>query len=62
MQKFGKLGKVALKRGQEKGGRGRDVGTAGYFGPFACLDVLLLLWRVLLSGIAGGWGCVQLVQ
>jgi hypothetical protein len=35
---------------------GRGVLTAGFGGPYVCLGIiLLLLWRVLVSGIAEGW-------
>jgi hypothetical protein len=40
-------------------GGGRGLEAAGFCGPCVCLVVFLLLyWRVLLSGIAGAWGCV----
>jgi hypothetical protein len=41
---------------------GSDIGATGFCGPCVCLGVFLLLYyKVLVSGIAGGWGCVKLV-
>jgi hypothetical protein len=49
-------------RGHRVGG-GIDMGTAGFYGPCVCFCVFLMLWwRVLVSGIAGGWCCIQLVE
>jgi hypothetical protein len=62
---FGELVKVALKGGVGKGlgGCGKRYGSCWVSCPCVCLGVFLLLsWKVLVSGIAGGWACVQLVQ
>jgi hypothetical protein len=41
---------------------GSSMGAAGFFGPCVCLGILLLLsCRVLVSGIAGSCGYVNLV-
>jgi hypothetical protein len=41
---------------------GSGVGTAGFCGPCVCLGLFLLLkCSLLVSGIAGLWGCINLV-
>jgi hypothetical protein len=37
------------------------AGAAGFCGPCVCLGVFLLQCRVIVSGIAGSWSCVNLV-
>jgi hypothetical protein len=61
---FGELVKVALKGRVEKGvGEwGKVMGATGFCDPCVYLEVFLFQWRVLVSGIAGGWNCLQLVQ
>jgi hypothetical protein len=40
--------------------KGSSAGDAGFCGPCVCSCVFLLLsCRMLVSGIAGGWGCVK---
>jgi hypothetical protein len=53
------IGKGGTKGGGvEKGqkGWGRGMGIAGFCQRVCLGEFLLLLWRVLLSRIAGGWG------
>jgi hypothetical protein len=61
---FGKLVKVTRKRGARLGVDvcGVRYGSDGFCGPCVCLGVFLLQWRIVVSGIAGDCGCVQLVQ
>jgi hypothetical protein len=62
---FWEIDKGGTKRrsGERVSGWVRGMGAAGFCGPCVCLGVFLSLqWRVLVSGIGGGWGCVQLVQ
>jgi hypothetical protein len=40
---------------------GSGVGAAGFCGPCVYLGVFLLC-MVLVSQIAGGWGCIKLLQ
>jgi hypothetical protein len=43
--------------------RGRDMEATGFCGPYVCLGIFLLLyWKVLVPGIAGDCGCIQLEQ
>jgi hypothetical protein len=47
-------------KGKVEGGRG--MGADGFWGLCVCLVVVLLLqWRVLVSGITEGWVCIWLV-
>jgi hypothetical protein len=54
---------LALKSVARKGSGcvdgGKGIGASGFCDPCVCLGIFLLLyWRVLMSGIAGGWGYV----
>jgi hypothetical protein len=60
------IGKGGAKRRVRRGAgsMGKEVWELLGFGYLVCVlgIVLLLWWKVLVSGISEGWGCVWLVQ
>jgi hypothetical protein len=50
-----------VEMGSGVGEWGKLFGDCFFCGPSLCLVIFLLLKRVLVLGIAGVWGCVELV-